>query len=242
MFQQSFALRVRPVISPSLLPSFLCTFSCSWCTSMLGRKSSLKSLLAYLRSSAISARVIDTTEFRQGTQSRYGIAWTFNEDERKRREETIKQTRHEQAPVVTSIAASSSSSSSAPTIVRNQSAATHANDDNIVPRQKVRFSQRFGPNQSITTLTSDIRSSITSYFACACELIESSPYQWKIVGSDGSRNIFACDLLFMPSGSSEYFIELQWRKPVSSSVSVDASKKSFTRFALQLQADCSARR
>ncbi|KAH9144304.1 hypothetical protein AeRB84_011757 [Aphanomyces euteiches] len=49
-----------------------------WYTSLIGRKSSLRPLLATLRESGI--RNTRTTEFLQGRTTRWGIAWTFTDD------------------------------------------------------------------------------------------------------------------------------------------------------------------
>lgn len=48
-----------------------------WFTSLVGRKSSLRKLLAKLREQQISTTL--TTEFLQGRTKRWGIAWTFSE-------------------------------------------------------------------------------------------------------------------------------------------------------------------
>ncbi|KAG6610656.1 putative methyltransferase METT10D [Phytophthora cinnamomi] len=49
-----------------------------WFTSMVGRKSSLRKLLAMLREKQV--RSTRTTEFFQGRTKRWGIAWTFSSD------------------------------------------------------------------------------------------------------------------------------------------------------------------
>uniref|UniRef100_A0AAV1TYH4 U6 small nuclear RNA (adenine-(43)-N(6))-methyltransferase n=1 Tax=Peronospora matthiolae TaxID=2874970 RepID=A0AAV1TYH4_9STRA len=49
-----------------------------WFTSMVGRKASLRKLLALLRETKV--RSTRTTEFFQGRTKRWGIAWTFAED------------------------------------------------------------------------------------------------------------------------------------------------------------------
>eukprot|EP00644_Phytophthora_capsici_P013979 jgi/Phyca11/4657/fgenesh1_pm.PHYCAscaffold_3_\ len=49
-----------------------------WFTSMLGKKSSLRKLLALLRGAKVQST--RTTEFFQGRTKRWGIAWTFSRD------------------------------------------------------------------------------------------------------------------------------------------------------------------
>lgn len=49
-----------------------------WFTSMIGRKSSLRKLLALLREKQVQST--RTTEFFQGRTKRWGIAWTFSAD------------------------------------------------------------------------------------------------------------------------------------------------------------------
>ncbi|KAK2980581.1 hypothetical protein RJ640_029168 [Escallonia rubra] len=46
-----------------------------WYTSMVGRKSNLKTLISHLRSVGVS--VVKTTEFVQGQTCRWGLAWSF---------------------------------------------------------------------------------------------------------------------------------------------------------------------
>lgn len=46
-----------------------------WYTSMVGRKSNLKSLIAKLREAGVT--IVKTTEFVQGQTCRWGIAWSF---------------------------------------------------------------------------------------------------------------------------------------------------------------------
>ena len=47
----------------------------AWCTSMLGKKATLRMLQRLLGKRRASA--VRTTEFSQGRTSRWGIAWTF---------------------------------------------------------------------------------------------------------------------------------------------------------------------
>merc|ERR1711962_1792763 len=49
----------------------------NWFTSMVGRKSSLKPIIKYLKSKNIDKYV--STDFKQGKTMRWGIAWTFTE-------------------------------------------------------------------------------------------------------------------------------------------------------------------
>lgn len=52
-----------------------------WFTSMVGRKSNLKSLIANLRE--VGVTIVKTTEFVQGQTCRWGIAWSFTPPARK---------------------------------------------------------------------------------------------------------------------------------------------------------------
>lgn len=56
-----------------MLACLLC--SGSWYTSMVGRKTNLKPLVA--RARAAGATMVKTTEFVQGRTSRWGLAWSF---------------------------------------------------------------------------------------------------------------------------------------------------------------------
>jgi hypothetical protein len=46
---------------------------------MIGRKSTLKTLLAVLRTPELNVACVQTTTFHQGRQARWGVAWTFDE-------------------------------------------------------------------------------------------------------------------------------------------------------------------
>lgn len=48
---------------------------------MLGRKASLRPLLALIRE--LGPTCVRSIEFAQGKQSRWGLAWTFSEDVKK---------------------------------------------------------------------------------------------------------------------------------------------------------------
>jgi len=59
-----------------------------WFTSMLGRKASVKSLQQ--RMFQMGATCVQTTEFAQGKQARWGIAWTFDPAEKKKIADHVK--------------------------------------------------------------------------------------------------------------------------------------------------------
>jgi hypothetical protein len=46
---------------------------------MVGRKSTLKTLLAALRTPGLGVTCVQTTTFHQGRQARWGIAWTYDD-------------------------------------------------------------------------------------------------------------------------------------------------------------------
>lgn len=48
---------------------------CRWYTSMVGRKTNLKTLTSKLRE--VGVTIVKTTEFVQGQTCRWGLAWSF---------------------------------------------------------------------------------------------------------------------------------------------------------------------
>lgn len=221
---------------------------------MLGRKSSLKPLLSLLHS--LHARVVDTTEFRQGQQARFGIAWSFQQQEREKREATLRRQR-EATPVTT-------------TTTVTPAPVSTASDLPAVGKQKVKFFRRFSHDESVESIMQQLRTELTSHPAFECTITESAPYQWKIsatkrnnqinqqteaenasssssASSSPSPLVFACDLIVVHPSPLELMFDFQWRRPspaIGSAVQVDheTSKRSFTAVAGQIQTRWAAKR
>jgi 23S rRNA A1618 N6-methylase RlmF len=216
-----------------------------WFTTMLGRKSSLKTLLALLRSPEISALVVDQTEFLQGQQARYGLAWSFGREERDKREATIgkdasPRMNGAQQPSTGAAAASSPAMARPPL-------------QNIAPRQKIKFNLLITTGShtaDLATLTQHLRDQTLGYAASqglTAEIIEVNSQQWKITlrhsspSADGSSSaappLFASDLLLVRPSSREWMLDFSWRKPAPTkgAPTVEESKIAFTRWAITMQ-------
>lgn len=221
---------------------------------MLGRKSSLKSLTSLLRSSEIGAVVIDTTEFRQGQQTRFGLAWTFDPAERAEREKQIRRARDGRMSGNQNVIGAASNAAAATTSNAAANGVAVAATPTL-PRQKVRFLSRANDADDAQvsfaqSLLARLRAEALSYASThglSFDLVSAGAGQIKVTcapapSTSSSSSFspplapFSCDLLVLASTTPhECMVDLQWRKTLQRA---DDSKRSFTRFAIAMQDAC----
>jgi len=214
-----------------------------WCTTMLGRQSSLKSLLQLLRSPAIGASCVIHATLSQGKQSRWALAWTFDEETKKERERKFMNSRQDRN-VQVAMGRDSRETQSSNNAPLSTSAAS-------IPAAKQKLSFMLtrplsSASSNATSIMIDLRSLAEQYaqeHALELQVQEVMPFQWKISMApklneeDGSHTAatstaappsvenssasstltssFSCDLTLMQSSPGRYMIEMQWRKPQS---------------------------
>ena len=228
---------------------------------MLGRKSSLKTLLALLHSRPIGAAVVQQCEFLQGSQARWGLAWSFDPAERQRRELALQQEQQQaraqaaaaastlpaSAPLAASAAAASSSSfssSAAPVVVTPRA------------RARIDFRRSTLSGAQVRTKLLELTNTYAQEHGLACQLTPPSPqgFEWSIsmqaataaaplttpVAAASPTSVsFQCALRLLHAPPSDWMVELEWKKPAAAS---DRSRAqlAFTLFANQLTRMCAA--
>jgi len=207
-----------------------------WCSSMLGRKSSLKPLLSLLHSRDIGARVVLQTEFLQGAQTRWGLAWTFDNGERKKRERAL--VMHSSSSAV-AVAPSSSPSS-----VPAAAAAAFASAAPLVLKSRARLDVRRSGLTTLAPVRERVMSLVASFESqrnLSCTLQPPSPagFEWTILMqpqpavevAEAAESAFACAVRVLQAPPSDWLVELEWKKPSSgSSAERGAAQRAFTEF------------
>lgn len=252
------------LIRCSCVRIFLCFLSLfSWCTTMLGRKSSLKSLLSLLHSRPIGAAVVQQCEFLQGSQARWGLAWSFDPAERRRVEARLvreqQQARHKAAAVPT--ASTAPPTAAASTSAAAAAAVTAPAATPVTLRSRARIDVRR------TTLSGgDLRAKLLDMVRAyaqqnALEWSTQPPapngFEWTVLmtpSSPASSDVteatapmpatppaapFQSIVRLLQAPPSDWMVELEWKKPA---VAADRPRAqlSFTLFANALTQLCAA--
>jgi 23S rRNA (adenine1618-N6)-methyltransferase len=215
-----------------------------WCSTMLGRKSSLKTLLSLLHSKSVAALVVQQCEFQQGNQTRWGLAWTFDPEERRKREEAMRTPASSAATAVstTNATAAASVAASPPASSRP----TAASSAPLALKSRARLDiRRSGLAQA--QVREKLLALIQSYATdqqldCTLQPPLPTGFEWSVhlrpppsaASSSlrvGAPFLFAVRVLHFPP--SDWLIELEWKKPsISGATTMErtAAQHAFTQF------------
>jgi 23S rRNA A1618 N6-methylase RlmF len=215
-----------------------------WCSTMLGRKSSLKTLLSLLHAKSVAALVVQQCEFQQGNQTRWGLAWTFDPEERRKREEAMRTPVNNAATAVstTSAAAAAPAAAALPASSRPIAASSAALSLKSRARLDIR---RSGLTQA--QVRDKLLALIQSYameqqLDCVLQPPLPTGFEWSVhmrpspsASSYSLRAVasFAFAVRVLHSPPSDWLIELEWKKPSLSGAATSertAAQHAFTQF------------
>ena len=223
-----------------------------WSSSMIGRKASLKTLLALLHSKHIAAAVVQQCEFMQGTQARWGLAWTFDPEERRKQEEKLRRSETStSAATTTADAAAHSFSSSAAT---DAHASLFVSPENVTARARFRINLRRSP-LSGDQLLARLREATTQYaqhHGLNCTLstpVNAGVIEFTIVmnpasaghaASAASPNVVAwqCAVRLVAAPPSDWLVELEWKKAAAVASERAQAQMGFSLLATYLTRVC----
>jgi len=230
--------------------------SLRWCSTMLGRKSSLKSLTALLHSRVVAAAVVQTTEFKQGQQSRWGLAWSFETSEREKIEQRLQnqqQQKQQQTAKSTSLPSSNAATASmfAAAASRTAAAPTVVLPLRSRARIDVRRTQLSGAQVRERVLSLTAAYAQQQNLELRLQPALPTSYEWTVrmqqhdsvpitaAPTPASACCLSLAVRLLHAPPSDWSIELEWKKPPNAADRTP-QQTAFTYFAAHMQRECTA--
>jgi hypothetical protein len=231
---------------------------------MLGRKSSLKSLLSLLHSRPIGAAVVQQCEFLQGSQARWGLAWSFGTAERRRVEARLaseqQRARHKAVTASGATPPTAASTAAASTVAVPAPAAAPVT---LRSRARIDIRRTALSGNDLRAKLLDLVRSYAQQNAVECSTQPPAPkgFEWTVLmqaqptptaaaSSDATEAAastpatpptapFQSIVRLLQAPPSDWMLELEWKKPAAAADRPRA-QLSFTLFANALTQLCAA--